>query len=176
MRNKKGARLDTPGRAAQSCLFFCVLLALAALVSSCGAPGEPIPPSPPIPVAITDLTAQQSGDGVLLTFTMPGKSTRSEKLKEVPAVEILRGALLPDGTPDAKSFRVVDTIPGALVNSYQQQGKIAFLDPLPPEEMRAHPGQSIVYRVRSYVSERKMSASSPDALVKVFPVRHQSRK
>ena len=52
-----------------------------------------MPPSPPIPVAITDLTAQQAGDGVMLDFTMPGKSVCGEKLKDVPTMEVLRGAL-----------------------------------------------------------------------------------
>ena len=37
-------------------------------VAGCGAPGEPTPPSPPIPVAVTDLSAQQAGDGVQLTW------------------------------------------------------------------------------------------------------------
>jgi len=121
-------------------------------------------------MAVTDLTGRQAGDAVLLSFTMPGKSTLGDKLKEVPALEILRGTLKPDGTPDAKSFRVVDTVPGSLVNGYVQKGKLEFLDPISPEEIRAHPGGSVVYHVRTYVSAKKASANSGDVSLKLYPV------
>jgi len=48
---------------------------------------------------------------VQLTFTMPPKTVAGEHLAETPAIEILRGALKPDGSPDAKSFRHHRTIP-----------------------------------------------------------------
>ena len=140
------------------------------VASGCGAPGEPLPPSPPIPVAITDLAAQQVGDAVLLTFTMPNKSVRGERLKEVPAMEVLRGTLKPDGTPDAKSFRVVDTVPGSLLSNYTQQGRVEFLDPISLDEISKHPGDSIVYRVRTRVSDKKTSADSKDVSLRLYSV------
>src|SRR5271168_374933 len=85
------------------------------LAAGCGAPGEPTPPSPPVPVAVADLVAQQAGDGVQLIFTLPAKSIAGDRLTEPPAVEVVRGAPKPDGSPDTKSFRVVYTIPGSLV-------------------------------------------------------------
>src|SRR5208282_5854571 len=133
-------------------LFFVLLVLFVA--SGCGAPGEPLPPSPPIPVAISDLTAQQAGDAVLLTFTMPKKSVRGERLKEVPALEVLRGTLKADGTPDAKSFRVVDTVPGSLLSNYTQQGKVEFHDAIPADEISKRAGESFVYRVRARVSRK----------------------
>ena len=138
--------------------------------SGCGAPGEPQPPSPPIPTAITDLTAQQAGDAVLLTFTMPRKSVRGERLKDVPTVEILRGRLKADGTPDEKSFRVVDTVPGALIASYTQQDHVEFHDPVSPGEIKEHPGETLVYRVRSRVSSKKASAESKDVTLRLYAV------
>jgi hypothetical protein len=170
MATGKGAKPNTPrwplsSFAISLFLFWCSLFA-----SGCGAPGEPLPPSPPIPMAVTDLTARQAGDAVLLSFTMPGKTTLGDKLKEVPALEILRGTLKPDGTPDAKSFRVVDTVPGSLVNGYVQKGKVEFLDPISPEEIRAHPGELVVYEVRSYISAKKVSANSGDASLKLYPI------
>ena len=150
-------------------LFSLFLLALCA-VAGCGAPGEPLPPSPPIPVAITDLTAQQAGDGVLLTFTMPGKSVRGERLKEVPALEVLRGTLKADGAPDTKSFRVVDTVPGSLLPNYTQQGKIEFHDPIPADEISKRAGEAFVYRVRTRVSAKKSSADSNDVSLRLYSV------
>jgi hypothetical protein len=140
------------------------------LMGGCGAPGEPVPPIPPIPTAITDLAASQSGDGALLTFTMPGKSVNGDKLPDVPTMEILRGSLLPDGTVDAKSFRVVDTVPGAMIASYTDKGKVRFLDPVAPEEIQAHPGATVVYRVRARVTDKKTSADSNDASLKLYVV------
>jgi hypothetical protein len=140
------------------------------LTAGCGAPGEPVPPAPAIPVAIVDLSAHQAGDGVQLTFSLPGKSVTGERLAEPPAVEILRGSPRPDGTPDAKSLRVVDTIPGALAENYVVRGRVQFLDPIAPEETRAHPGQTVIYRVRTRVSQKRTSADSNAVTLRVFPV------
>lgn len=140
------------------------------VVAGCGAPGEPVPPSPPIPLAVTDLTAAQVGDAVLLTFTAPSKSTRGERLEQPPTVEILRGSALPDGTPKPKSFRIVDTLPGSLLSRYLQEGKVEFPDPIPAISSQGHPGEIMLYMVRTRVSERKSSADSNTVSVNVYPV------
>src|SRR5690242_13673364 len=98
-----------------SAIFFC---------AACGAPGEPTPPSPPIPTAVTDLSARQSGDGVLLTLTLPTRTVTNERLEEPPAIEIFRGTLKTDGKPDNKSFRLVYTLPGSLLDTYTNEKHI----------------------------------------------------
>jgi hypothetical protein len=140
------------------------------LLSGCGAPGEPVPPSPPVPVAVTDLTARQSGDGVELLFSLPGKSITGDKLSSTLSVEILRGALKANGAPDGKSFRVVYTIPGTLVENYRVAGRIRFTDPIAPEETKVHPGGNVAYLVRTRVSSRRNSGDSNVATARVFPV------
>lgn len=140
------------------------------LAAGCAAPGEPIPPSPPVPAAITDLTAHQAGDGVELLFTLPAKSISGEKLAAAPAVEILRGTPKPTGTPDAKSFRVVYTIPGALIENYRAKDQIRFADPISPEETRTHPGGAAAYIVRTRLSQKRASADSNAVTVRIFPV------
>ncbi len=136
----------------------------------CGAPGEPTPPSPPVPVAVTDLNAQQAGDAVQLTFTLPSKTITGDKLAEPPAVEILRGILKPDGAPDNNSFRVVYTIPGSLIDNYAAEGHVRFADSVPPEETRAHPGAALAYRVRTRASRKRASADSNTVTVRFYPV------
>jgi hypothetical protein len=140
------------------------------LAAGCGAPGEPTPPSPPIPVAVTDLSAHQLGDAVLLTFTLPKKSTLGLRLTEIPTLEVWRGGQRPDGTPDPRSFHLVDTIPGAILSGYVQEGKVSFPDPVQPEELRARAGEIALYRVRTRVSERKGSADSNQVSVDLYPV------
>jgi hypothetical protein len=143
---------------------------VALVLFGCGTPGEPTPPSPPVPVAVTDLSAQQAGDAVQLTFTLPGKTITGDKLTEPPAVEILRGALKPDGTPDNNSFRAVYTIPGSLMDNYAAEGHVRFADSVPPEETRAHPGATLAYRVRTRASRKRASADSNTVTVLVYPV------
>jgi hypothetical protein len=79
------------------------------LIGGCGAPGEPQPPSPPIPSTVNDLAAHQQGNGVQLVFTLPSRTLASEKLTEPPAIEIFRGSLKSNGSPDDKSFKLVYT-------------------------------------------------------------------
>jgi hypothetical protein len=140
------------------------------LVSGCGAPGEPSPPSPPVPVAVTDLAAQQAGDAVQLTFTMPPKTIAGERLTETPSIEILRGALKPDGSPDAKSYRTVETIPGALVGDYRAADKVQVINRISPDELRAYPGAALAYRVRTRASRKRASADSNTVTVRIRPV------
>jgi hypothetical protein len=166
----KVARQRAPKQPSPYFSIFIFLLLVLFVASGCGAPGEPLPPSPPIPEAISNLTAQQAGDAVLLTFTMPKKSVRGESLKEVPTLEILRGSLKADGTPEPKSFRVVDTVPGSLIGNYTQQGEVEFHDPVPPGEIKEHAGETVVYRVRTRVSDKKTSADSKDVSLRLYAV------
>ena len=158
---------DRCGPGLSSFEFLFSIFALLVL-GGCGAPGEPTPPSAPIPAAITDLRARQAGDAVLLTFTLPTKSIKGESLLDPPAVEVLRGALKPEGSPDARSFRVVHTVPGAMIERYRSEEHIEILDAVPPEA-RAHPS-GLIYRVRTRVSRRRASGDSNAVIVRMLPV------
>src|SRR5258707_13456033 len=117
MKNRKGTALRITKPPAQVFTLSFFLCGVFLFSTGCGAPGDPVPPSPPVPAAIKDLAGHQAGDGVQLSFTLPSNSITGEKLPAPPAVEILRGALKADGSVDAKSFRVVYTIPVALVEN-----------------------------------------------------------
>jgi hypothetical protein len=148
---------------------FLVLAPTFLFAGGCGAPGEPTPPAPAVPVAVTDLTAHQAGDGMQLIFTLPAKTITGDRLASPPAVEIVRGAPKPDGSPDAKSFRVVYTIPGSIVENYVSEGHVKFIDPVAPAETRAHPGSTLVYVVRTRASKKRASANSNAVSVHIFP-------
>src|SRR5580692_4081237 len=165
---KPAARLMELARLV-SCSFFVSAFALL-FAAGCGAPGEPTPPAPPVPVAIADLSAHQAGDGVQLIFTLPAKTSTGDHLESLPAVEIVRGAPKPDGSPDAKTFRVVYTIPGSLVENYVAEGHVRFIDPVAPAETRAHPGGTLVYVVRARASKKRASGDSNAVSVRVYPV------
>jgi len=85
-------------------------------------------------------------------------------------MEIFRGSLRPNGSPDNKSFKLVYTIPGALADVHTAEGKIQFTDPLPPDDLRTRPGTKYAYRVRTRASKKKDSADSNTVVAKVYPV------
>jgi len=170
MEKRNGERLQAPEFFTKIFFVFHFLLPAALFLVSCGAPGEPTPPSPPVPTAITDLSARQLGDGALLTLTLPSRTVTNEHLAEPPAVEIFRGSLKPDGKPDNKSFHLVYTLPGALLDMYTSEKHIQFKDPIAPEETRAHPGGTFAYRVRTRAAKKKDSTDSNTVLVRIFPV------
>jgi hypothetical protein len=170
MENSPGTPFRLQIRPAQSVPIFYFLFSIFLFTAGCGAPGEPQPPSPPVPQGISDLTAKQAGDGVLLTFTMPGKSTLGDRLQQVPTFEVLRGSLRPDGTPDPKSFRVVDTVPGVLVARYSQRGQVQFIDPVAPTDPQLRSGQLFVYRVHTLFSATHPSPASKDVTLQLYPM------
>ncbi len=152
-----------------------LLIPIFLFLIGCGAPGEPAPPSPPVPTAIVDLTARQAGDGVQLTFTLPAKTIRGERLTDPPSVEILRGSLKADGKADEKSFRQVYAIPGTLISNYHVEDHVQFVDPVAPDESRAHPGGTLAYRVRTRASAKRASPDSNTVSVRVFPMPQRVR-
>jgi hypothetical protein len=165
MENRKGRRCLS----ARVCGVFYFLL-FCLFLTGCGAPGEPTPPSAQIPAAVADLKAQQAGESVELRFTLPAKTVAGERLAETPAVEILRGALKPNGSPDPKSFRVVQAIPGAMVENYRTDEQVQIADALTPEDLRNYPDRVLAYRVRTRASRRRPSAESNTATLRLLPV------
>src|SRR5712692_1193029 len=170
MENRKWTRIYIQKRPPQFFSIFHFLFSIFLFSAGCGAPGDPVPRSPPVPAAIKDLAADQAGDGVQLSFTLPSSSISGEKLPAPPAVEILRGAVKSDGSADAKSFRVVYTIPGALVENYRADGRVRCTDPIAPEETKAHPGGAVAYIVRTRATQKRASADSNTVSVRVYPV------
>ncbi|MDP9146570.1 MAG: hypothetical protein M3N22_02850, partial [Acidobacteriota bacterium] len=127
-------------------------------------------PSANVPADITNLSARQNGDGVHLTFSMPVRSVSGDRLVTPFAIEILRGTTTPDGSPDLKSLRVVDTIPDSLTGKYLVADKIEFTDPLAPEEISKHPGSVFVYAIRTRLSQKRASANSNVVSLRLFRV------
>jgi len=149
---------------------FLFFVGVFLFLCGCGAPGEPQPRRPPIPTAITDLSARQLGDGVLLTFTLPKDAVTGQRLSEPPAVEILRAVAPEGGTPKTAAARLAYTIPSAVVDTYLAEGRVQFADLLPAEDVRAHPDAQYLYIVKTRTSNKHVSANSNSVLLRLYPV------
>jgi hypothetical protein len=152
---------------------FCGVFVSAAL-GGCAAPGEPYERKPPTPAAITDLAVAQAGNDVVLTFTLPQQTADRRPLQRLPEIEIYRDFGKPpeagQTSPAAPaSPTLLATIPVAMENRYTEQGHIHYADSLRAEDFTAHPDSVTIYIVRTEVSEKKPSANSNVASVRVYP-------
>jgi len=160
------------GRISAACAFSLFLFGVAGF-SGCGTPGEPRPPRPTVPVAIRDLAARQVGAHVVLTFTLPDRSTEGEPLAAPPDIEIYRG-FSPRGAAPSEPKQLTLTIPSALVETYSNEGQVRFADPVKPEDLVAHRADEWVYAVRTRVPggsnlRRHSSEASNVVAARVLP-------
>ena len=143
------------------------------ILYGCAAPGEPIERKPPTPTAVSDLTASQSGNDVILTFTLPHDSVERREILKPISVEVYRNfeTARPANSPSAVAASnptLVLTIPPAMVDRYTVQGRVRFADSLRAEDFA--PGdREAVYLVRTFVSPKKPSANSNIAALAVHP-------
>jgi hypothetical protein len=173
-RSSGDSRGATPPIFGRFSFFEFLISSFALLLFACGcaSPGEPYERKPPVPAAITDLTAAQSGNDVILTFTLPGETPDHRPLKQAPAIEIYRDFELapqagaPGSTP-AASPALLATIPSAMTERYTEKGRVHYSDALSPEDFGQHPDSMVVYTVRTRVSEKKESAGSNAASVRI---------
>ena len=147
---------------------FVLFLFACALLAGCASPGEPTERKPPVPQAVADLTAAQSGNSVVLTFTPPKETVDRHSLDHPLAIEIFRDFETSGGTA-APHPTLHATIPAAVVDNYTQQDRIRYTDTLQPEDFAQHPDGSVVYIVRTRASAKKSSADSNAATLHIHP-------
>ncbi len=148
---------------------FAAAALILMLTAGCAAPGVPVTRQPTVPRAISDLSAKQSGDTILLSFTFPTETAHGRKLAKTPAIEIYRAFIAAQaGGAEAAQPSLAVTIPPQMTGKYLEDGQIQFADALAPEEIAAHAGGEAVYEVRTGFG-RHESADSNVVRVKIFP-------
>lgn len=152
-----------------------LLVAWGACLLGCASPDLPTARHPIVPVPVSDLTARQVGDTVVLNFTLPTMSTDQQPLADMPSVEIYRdmpqgAAPVPRATTKSRSAgRLADTIPSETVEQYEKNGHIEFPDKLDASELSNESGTDLTYTVRTHVSRAKASANSNAVVLRVYP-------
>jgi hypothetical protein len=175
MKPEKGERTSSPAAKPRALLLSVLLLALAVQsfwLSGCAAPGEPIERKPQVPTAIADLAAQQQGNDVILTFTMPKETLEHRPLKQTPAIEIYRKfePAPESAAPTGKAApELILTIPPAMVDHYSQKNHVRVASALDADDLGQHVGWTASYTVRTRASLKKESADSNLADVRIYP-------
>ncbi len=69
----------------------CAILALLAVLAGCGKVGAPLPPFIRVPEAISDLSAVQRGDEIVLAWTNPARNIDGSSATDLGTVHIRSG-------------------------------------------------------------------------------------
>ncbi len=164
------------GRAGGRFRIFELLAAIAAcsaILAGCASPGEPNERKPPVPQAVTDLSAEQSGNGVVLTFTLPQATVDGRQFDQIPSLEIFRDFESP---ATAGSHPIVPanptlvlTIPSGMVDRYSKTGRVRITDALQASDFESHPNAAAVYIVRTRVSPKRDSPDSNAVSLRIHP-------
>jgi hypothetical protein len=153
-------------------LFFSFLF--LSVLGGCAAPAEPIERRAPVPKAVTDLTAVQTGNVIVLRFTLPKETMDRRPLKQLPAIEIYR-LIRPTGSAFAAAPAVspvsilILTIPPAMVDQYSEQGHVRVVDSLKAEDFGPDEEKVAAYMVRTRASAKRESADSNSVIVPITP-------
>lgn len=157
---------------------FLLSISLTTIAAAgCAAPSEPTARHAPMPTAVSDLAAVQQGHRVILSLTLPKKTTDSKPLPADLSIEIYRqvvpAAAKPSAVPPPFSQRdLAVTIPSAMVNHYADAGHFEFPFELKTASIAEPPGEQTIFMVRTRVNQKKVSADSNPATVhlhELFP-------
>ena len=169
MDNRKGAPPPalTQNHFAPSATFY-LLFSLFLFLAGCASPGDPIERKPQIPAPVADLSAEQQGNSIVLSFTLPAETAQHRPLKHAPSVEIYR-AFAPAAGLSAAPPALFFTIPPDVAGQYTEQQRFHWTDALSPEDFAQHPAGAVTYMVRTRASAKRTSADSNLAEVRIFP-------
>ena len=173
MEIRKGDFAPSPADHSHAPRLLTFFLSSIFILYGCAAPGEPLERKPPTPTPVTDLATTQSGNDVLLTFTLPRDSVEKREILKPISVNVYRKfeSVSPANSPAAAAPAnptLLLTIPPAMVDRYMVQGRVRFVDSLHTEDF-ADRGREAAYLVRTFVSPKKLSASSNAAVLMVYP-------
>ncbi len=129
-------------------------LALCALMTACAAPSPPQPPSLELPTPVTDLKAERKGNTVLLTWTLPQRTTDGEGIRFLGPTRICRslslGKLTDCGTPAAElTSSQLETTNAKPAANAPQRITARYADPLPPSWTKNQPAAQATYAIES---------------------------
>jgi hypothetical protein len=152
-------------------------LILAVFLAGCAAPGEPIARQPVVAQGINDLSARQTGNSVVLTFTLPKETIQGNPLREAPEIKIYREFMpaapaSPASTAQpAAPDQLIFTVTPQIEAQYRDGNRLRVPTPLAASDVSAHAGENAVYMVRTRISTRDSADSNfAEALILPAPL------
>jgi hypothetical protein len=152
-------------------VFGCTLISLLA-IGGCAAPGAPVARQPAVAPAITDLAAEQLGENVILTFTLPKETLQGQPLGEPPRIEIFRefssiwGPYEQRSPPEAPQKMILE-VDSQATSQYREGARMRIPTLLTPADFAAHAGNEAVFAVRTQISGHA-SADSNLAVLRIL--------
>jgi hypothetical protein len=155
------------------CELLAAIAACSTVLAGCASPGEPTERKPPVPQAVTDLSAEQLGNDVILTFTLPDETIDGRQLDQLPSIEIFRDFESPAATGSHPTLpanpTLVLTIPSGMVDRDSKAGRVRVTDALQASDFEGHPNAVAVYVVRTRVSPKRDSPDSNAVSLRTHP-------
>src|SRR5690348_1334677 len=138
---------------------FSAAIVLTVILAGCASPGAPVTRNTQKPQAVADLSASQSGNSIILSFTLPTKTMRGQDLAGAPAIEIYRTleGVTTVETGHKKKPLLLVTIPPQMVSRYEEAGRVTFPDVLTAEDLAGAAG---IYEVRTRIGRSSSDASN----------------
>lgn len=128
---------------------FCLLGAVL-LSPGCGRKASPRPPEDILPAAIQDLTATNSAEGIVLSWSRPKTYVDGSRMPDLAGFTIERA----EGSDAEATFRPVGTVEVIDRERFQQQSRFRLSDP------NTIVGAQYRYRVVSFTTDEYLSAPS----------------
>lgn len=153
--------------------FFFSAISLFSTLGGCAAPSEPTPRRAKVPQSVSDLSAEQTGDSIVLSFMLPRKTEDHRPLDGVLTVKIFRQFEPSSSARAAPSMtseqRPYVTLPAEDVARLAKDGRLRFASPVKPEEEFQRAGGKIIFMVRTQLAGHKESEDSNLAVVALYP-------
>lgn len=135
---------------------------IASILPGCASPGAPVTRESQKPLPVTDLSATQVSNSIVLSFTLPKQTVHGGVIAETPALQIYRAfENVPSSSGGAEKPRLVVTIPSQMMTRYEHDSRIVFPDILTPDDLAAHNGMEAVYEVRTRIGRSSSAPSNP---------------
>jgi hypothetical protein len=136
------------------------LIAISLLLTSCASVGDPAYPSPQIPLVVNDLVAVQRGNRILVTFTIPPRTSDGVLLREIGAIDLRTGF----GPAPFPSKEWIDAATPHPVQPPSDPGPVTTTIPIV-----GLVGKSVTVAERTMSGRRHYSAWSNPSTVEVQP-------
>lgn len=133
-------------------------LILALFAVGCAAPGEPIARRPAIAQGVNDLAAKQTGNSVMLTFTLPKETVEGNPLRQAQEIIVYREFLpaapasLASAARPAAPNQLILTVTPQMQAQYREGNQLRIPTPLAASDVSGHAGRNAVYMVRTRIS------------------------